>query len=300
MKTVFKSSELPHIWALQQAPHGRCSSAISFNGGEYRSYSTPIANIHTTPTGEVVYFLNSSRYSNTTSKHQAYIRQAIPSFAIKFSGDVPNLSSPLSWVRGAIELAESCLQTAESVKLSHPRRKKQIAECESEAVHLLSQAHRVCGLFRIIEFAAYPWDSFDNIRAKVAVRAVEEAQEALKQEERYKAQREEEERQVQEGLQEWLRGERQLCPNAINKTYFRFNESGDLESSKGVTIERSEARSAIAFILSKRDAGWKRNGETYQIAGYHLDSVNEAGVVAGCHRFDWVEFDRVRGLLANA
>lgn len=210
-----------------------------------------------------------------------------------FTAYTDDLTSPVSFARACITIAEETLAQAEETRTNHPRRKAELAVLEWKAVNHLTVAREVVALFNLPGFENTPWDNFAALLDRVEVRKAQEEKEAREAQERR-------ELEAQEHLQEWLRGERERCPYAITKTYFRLTPSGDLESSKGVNIPRTEARSAIAFILSKREAGWKRNGETYQIAGYHLDSVNEAGVVAGCHRFDWVEFDRVRGLLANA
>lgn len=292
MKTVFKSSELPHIWAHQRAPHGRCSSAMSFDGPRFYSYRATIAHLHTTPTGGTVVFYNCMRYSNTTAKHQSWVRSAIQGMRT-FTAHTSDITSPEQMARACITVAEEALENANAVRNQYPRRKAPVALLERKAVNHLTVAREVVALFNLTGFEDTPWDNFTALLERVEARKAQYEKYAREAAERR-------EREAQEELQEWLRGERERCPYAITKTYFRLTPSGDLESSKGVTIPRSEARSAIAFILSKRDTGWKRNGETFPIAGYHLDLVSEAGVVAGCHRFDWMEFDRVRELLANA
>lgn len=264
---------------------------MSFEGPRFYSYRATIAHLHTAPTGEAVAFFNCHQYSNTTSKHQSCARQAWS--GKEFVVDTSDITSPDQMVRACITIAEEALASAEETRTNYPRRKAPVALLERRAVNHLTVARDVVALFQLPGFEDTPWDNFTALLERVEARKAQYEKEAREAQERR-------EREAQEHLQEWLAGERAECPYAITKTYFRITPSGDLESSKGITIERGEARSAIAFILSKRDTGWKRNGETYQIAGYHLDLVSEAGVVAGCHRFDWTEFDRVRGLLANA
>lgn len=38
MKTVFSSSELPHIWAAQKQDHGRAQANVFFEGPKIYSY----------------------------------------------------------------------------------------------------------------------------------------------------------------------------------------------------------------------------------------------------------------------
>lgn len=264
---------------------------MSFDGPRFYSYRATIAHLHTTPTGETVAFFNCARYSNTTAKHQNCVRSAW--WGKSFTAHTSDITSPEQMARACITIAEEALAQAEETRTNYPRRKVPVALLERKAVTHITVARDVVALFNLTGFEDTPWDNFTALLERVEARKAQYERDAREEAERR-------EREAQTGLQEWLAGARELCPYAITKTYFRITPSGDLESSKGVTIERAEARSAIAFILSKRDTGWKRNGETFTIAGYLLDLVSDAGVVAGCHRFDWTEFDRVRGLLANA
>lgn len=70
MKTVFKSSELAHIWAHRSAPHGRCSSSMSFNGDAFFSYGTVIARLGRHK-GKDYVVLDRASFSSTTCKHQS-------------------------------------------------------------------------------------------------------------------------------------------------------------------------------------------------------------------------------------
>ena len=89
-RTVFPSHELPHIWAHQSAPLGRCSSSMSFDGAEFYSYGTTIGEIVKTKRGEIVYLVSDSTYSVTTSGHQGKMLQAIPTTALKIT--IPGVS----------------------------------------------------------------------------------------------------------------------------------------------------------------------------------------------------------------
>jgi len=76
----------------------------------------------------------------------------------------------------------------------------------------------------------------------------------------------------------------------------RLND-GHVETTKGIRITELEAKLAFRFIAKHRAMGWKRNGEQFPIANYQLDSINEFGIVAGCHRITWDEINRFAMLM---
>lgn len=76
MRTRVDSWEIAKLWARQSQEHARCSSAMSFNGTCFLSYSTVIGEIVETPSGEKVYFVSEERYSNTTARHLSDVRSA--------------------------------------------------------------------------------------------------------------------------------------------------------------------------------------------------------------------------------
>src|SRR4051812_29220024 len=78
MKTYVSSREIAHLWAHQSQEHGKCSSAMSFDGPHFYSYSTVMGSIVKANSGSRVYLVNESRYSVTTSSHQSQVRGAIP------------------------------------------------------------------------------------------------------------------------------------------------------------------------------------------------------------------------------
>src|SRR5690349_9837221 len=76
MKTTFQSTENAHIWANKSAPHGKSPGAMSFNADAIYSYSTAIAR-HIEHKGKPAIVLNTTSYSNPTTKHFGRIASAI-------------------------------------------------------------------------------------------------------------------------------------------------------------------------------------------------------------------------------
>ena len=74
---AYTNSDVAHAWAhnLDKCYYG---SNFSHNNGILKSYSTCIGQ-RLELNGNIVFLINTYRYSNSTSKHQGYMRYAIPS-----------------------------------------------------------------------------------------------------------------------------------------------------------------------------------------------------------------------------
>lgn len=68
----------------------------------------------------------------------------------------------------------------------------------------------------------------------------------------------------------------------------RLRVKGDeVETSKGARVPLDSARRAFHFAKDHRAAGWHRNGQTFAVGQYQLDSIDSEGIRAGCHRLTW-------------
>jgi len=75
MKTVYPSTEIAHLWAHATQDSARNPGGnVSFAGGILYSYNTTIA-VRVAPT---LFVVDVGRFSITTSKHQSWVRRAIP------------------------------------------------------------------------------------------------------------------------------------------------------------------------------------------------------------------------------
>lgn len=91
VKHVFGSCDnIVHLWAHQQLDWARGGRA-GFEGPYFMSYSTVIAAVTKTKTGETAYLITDYHYSQTTSQHQWAVRRAIPDRDLTFV--VPALHS---------------------------------------------------------------------------------------------------------------------------------------------------------------------------------------------------------------
>lgn len=286
MKTVFTSSEIDHIWAHQLAPRGRFAANEHFEGKSFYSYSTEIGRIIERK-GKKAYLLNVTGYSITTSGHQSALRRAIPSDALIFSvGDLGRGVS-LDRIGGAFLFDYTIKEAAKFAEKSKRAR-------TSKDFYLSRHAGCIEEAKKISQFF--------GLRRKVDDKAIERMSERITAERKRQAKAENErqariEKDNADTVKAWINGGDVQFPWLVQKVYLRSRhftgeDENIMETSKGVTVPLVDAEKAFRFVMLKRESGWRRNGETFPVGEFQLDSVSLAGVVAGCHRIEWSEIER--------
>lgn len=99
----------------------------------------------------------------------------------------------------------------------------------------------------------------------------------------------------EEILQRWLVGEDVRVRYHGGAALLRVKGS-DVQTTQGAHITVSDAWKLWKLVrrCRRREEGWRRNGETVDLSGYSLDSVTSRGdVVIGCHRISYEEMERV-------
>jgi len=281
MKTVFTNRELPHRWAHQLQGHGRANS-MSFNGECFLSYSTVIARIIKRK-GKTAYLLNTTRYSNTTAHHLSRVRQAIPAGATVFTIDECNQGTSLNQKPSAI--FDSCVRRAAEWLAKSQRARKNKDWLLARHAETIEEAKRISEFF--------------GLRRKVDDKVVER-QAARIEAARMKAAQEQRDREAarieerKEKIQRWLAGEDVSFPWDVQAIYLRVSraDATKMQTSRGLYVPLHDAKLAYLFALRHKETGWRRNGETHKVGEYQLDSVSEAGIIAGCHHITWIEADR--------
>lgn len=132
--------------------------------------------------------------------------------------------------------------------------------------------------------------NLDELKTKAAASAERERIGRAKAAARFEAEQ-------AENITRWIAGETVAISWNISRVYLRVipDRTGPyplLETSKGAHVELGEAHKAYRFARINRIKGWRRNGDTFKVGDYQLDSVNEQGIIAGCHRIDWEEIER--------
>lgn len=156
-KTVFKSSEIAHLWANGKES-GRCPSNMRFEEGGFYSYATCIARraVHK---GTVYFILDAASFSNSTSKHQSLVRRAISDDAIVFSiqGGCRGQSMNISPRQLIDYYLSEWSQPASTSKYSHKR-----------AQDMIDRAHNLDEAIRVSKFFGLGCTKLEKIRNTVA------------------------------------------------------------------------------------------------------------------------------------
>lgn len=145
MKTVFKSDEIAHIWANASAPYGRSPGNLSFDGDAIKSYATVIGR-RIKDRGRVAFVLDRASFSNSTSKSQGRVWQAIPDSEKVFLVKIGTRGQSLNFTGKGI--AEHYEKRANEVATAAPSRYARIrAEQYQEATAFLEQAREALAYF---------------------------------------------------------------------------------------------------------------------------------------------------------
>lgn len=290
MKTVFKSSELAHVWANESAPSGRCPSSMSFQGDAFYSYSTVIAR-RIRHKGKVAYLLDNATFSSTTSQHQGAVRHAIRDAEKVFGVYAHRYNQSLDW--SPAEIRDHYIGNYKTIKGKTSRYAFKRADYLLDAYSNLEKAIEVCEFFGLATSKLYILRTSLAASLHEAKALVESRNEIkrLAREKRDQKKREERARTYAEQLPLWLAGEANYLPYGDFPVQLRAKD-GNLETTRGAIVPLSDAERTFRFAVAVRARGWHSNGDKHQVGMYSLDAVNEQGVVAGCHRIAWDEIER--------
>ncbi len=297
-KTVFTGSEIAHVWANKGAPTGRTSGTNpgpSFEGDAFYSWRACIGR-RISHKGKTAYVIDNATFSSRTSKHQSKVRAAIRDADMVFSVSLGGWTQDLMFTPASLRdyyLAEY-RKPAEHSPYAHVRAKRVLARDMS-----LQHAIHVCVHFGL------PYKTLAKEQAKIAS-SVSEARDIAQTHDVEQAERREKRQANRDVLrikrdaskmQEWLSG-LPVYPSHHWPTLLRA-EGGDtildvteMVTSRGARVPLSDAKRAFTFCQRLRAKGWRRNGETFKVGMYQIDSISEAGIVAGCHTLKWNEVER--------
>lgn len=307
MKNYVDSKEIAHLWAHQSQESAKCSSAMSFEGPNFYSYSTVIAAIATNPAGDKAYLVSEGQYSATTSRHQGQVRSAIPYSATHF--DVPGASRHggerfndttrilKDWAR---EIEYKLERAAEA---KSKKRQKFLLECRAISDKMVAFG----------EFFQLGVGTVEGYIPRIAVTDEELDRWASEKEQREAAKKAAQEaaRKADEALQRkryakdrlrWLAGDSVYGWSHYFDPELRIVE-GEVETSKGASFPVAHAKRGLALVESVRASKrpWQRNGHTCHLGNYQIDSIDANGTVhAGCHVVSYKAIKRIREQLLTA
>lgn len=308
------NSQVAHLWANQSRAEAH-GSHFYFEGATIYSYGRhfPIATHVKNKKGKAaVLFINKGYYSVTTQKHIGLTASAsrhITTFHVS-SLDNMRFGDPAPVMlrqefAGYKERVIACLRDAGKTR-------KRAAFHMERAETIAKEANAFAEFFGLRLRVKIDSDSFVKLVAQARRKETMQAKAEAARLKKVSAQLEAQDKEDRAALERWQAGEGVILPQRfarlpvalrISLKEKESREPGDIlsrekvmETSHGATVPYEAAKKATRFVCVVRRAGigWRRNGETFQVGDFHLDSVSETGdVVAGCHRIKWEEIERL-------
>jgi hypothetical protein len=289
---------------------------MSFDGDMLYSYATPIGRIVQSSQGETVALLTSHSYSMTTSsKHMPAAWRAVrhlPHFSVPALGTYGGRHREPSGDMHKANAQYLAKVYADLVALfmraqSRPYDFKHLTDLAKTVADYVRRFDvRTPGTIDTAADIARITARFDRLdveRASPAYKVKQEKREAQRQA-REQRKRELRDASAAEKLAAWRAGELNVLPYDARGGYgtgaalrLRGNK---VQSSLGAEVPAEDVRRGVAFVAKCRAAGrdWRRNGETFPIGPFQLDSVTADGEVrAGCHTIAWAEVVRIGAAL---
>ena len=280
MKTVFPSRELAHIWISQTQSHGRCASNMKFEGKDFYSYRTVIARL--LDDGSVA--VANDRYSNTTTKHQGYVRQAVNHKKIHW---IARIESPYELIRSCkFEVQRYYEKAAVAVK----KRDDYLAAAYSvsKALNDYLDAIKDPG-------ERMPLDQTIDLETIKAVLKMQKAEALAKQKERERLAAV----STQELLENWLAGGRYEYRIRNAGVLLRV-KNNDVETTQGASVPLTDALKMHAIIKAAKTDSQLRRLHGFTIGNYTVNECTKEKIVIGCHTIPMSEISRLATQLGVA
>lgn len=283
--------ELTHKWAHDPTLRRKSSTMWTDGEGGIYHYQTCIAR-HAF--GGVVF--NDYSFSISTRKVQGYIRRAIPDGVNIFRVEIDHrggnlrLSAPEVLAQYLARADARWADANTTKRIQHITR----AGYVESAINLLREAERVA----IILGIACPrptWAHEAESRLPAARDLIARADTIKREREAAAAAR----RAVEdaERVPRWLAGEPVAAPRSVCLFRVRPGYPDEVESSLGVRVPRAEIARAVRVALRVKAAGTVESPDGLTVGGYKVNRISSAGVIAGCHKVEWSEVERLADVL---
>lgn len=296
MKTVFNSSELPHIWARQSQVEGKTPTRnMYFHKDEIYSYGSHFCMAKIVNPSVVL--ITDRRYSNTTAGHLCEVRRAVNHFETVYCaypdrGVLSNLQSIKSDLQSNIDVLQRDNRTRPATK---ERAKLAIESTIKNAIRyfevmgtdekqVLKLAKQQTG-HAYFEFIAY-WNNaktldFEglakaraNVNKQIALAEKKQKAKALKE--------------AKESIDKWLKGENVYLYRGLDEVYLRLKDE-TVETSMGARVSVKAAKVLFDLVKAGKDI------KGFNIDGYTVIGLN--GVLTiGCHKIERSEINRFASL----
>lgn len=286
-KHVFKTDEIPHLWAHQTQEDGRNYGNLSFRGLNLYSYSTRIAFL--IPEKKIA-VISRRTYSSTTNGHIRAARRALGGDWTNISADTGKASRPDDVAKELIDYVEKSLlpdlERKRGSNLQHL-----IADIQRHEVwiHLLNPRRRPDFIkpdkeAELLEKAQRQQDGINRGVATREANGVIPFGNTRRRNRCYSA--------SPDRLPAWLEGEKGYFGgfHGLPSDHLRLkpDHPEETETTKGANVPTEHIRKIAPLVVDMILHGrtYKKNGHTIHLGHYTLDEITADGtVIVGCHKF---------------
>lgn len=238
-----------------------------------------IARIVENKKGQEAYLINTQTASNTTSKQQWCVRNAIPGNAIRFNVEGANITHKENIKHYISEMERLSLK----ITRARSRKDELISERESVRQECIQYMEFFSVNIRLNKIEKQIL-SGESVTTEQFLEAKKRRQENNKASERRRNKKAKE--KAEKILHKWMKGENVRIPYGVFDTAFLRINGEIVETSQSVAIPIKEAR--ILWAMIKRG----KNVVGHKVDGMYTVIKNNGELVVGCHRIERSEIER--------
>ena len=277
------NSQVAHVWANQSRESGEGSNFF-FHEESIFSYGHhfEVARLMQTEKGKTISVHTSESYSNSTSQHQSYARQAchglhevftMPTFPVNRGDFKATFAWYMAKAVAAMDKASRARVYGESL----------IAEAEG----YIAEARRLKAHFpKLTKGLRVRSISFEEVERSKARAKREAAKRVVERERAIEKARVDAIRHEAE----WLAGERAYLPNRFGHYLLRKHATKDrIETSHGAEVTTQQGKVFYKAITKHRAT--PEDCPRFEVGFFNLTRLTEQGAVIGCHVLSWETMD---------
>ena len=289
MRTKYSSnSELAHVWANDpDSSIYKSANSMSCHWGKLYSYNTVIAQIVTEPAGRDTVIHNNASYSNSTSKHQNFMRNATLHYdVITLTIPKMNLSSLVYGQRDFDEIIrEPSEKRAEALLVKASRARVNARFYYADAIFIYENLEKYASFFKL----EYQQPNLSEIQEKAI-----EAHRLYKIKEKEALER----RIIEqaEALEKWRLGHD--VRNYFEVTALRIKDD-EIQTTKGAKIPLEHAVKFWGLIKSWHEKGvqYVKDHHSIRLGNYIVNSFKDDMLIVGCHSIPYSEIESIASQL---
>lgn len=300
------NAQIAHIWAQQTGEKGQAKGGnVFFEGRTIYSYGYHFPMAVFIKDNAVI--INNDSYSNTTSTHQSYVRQALPDSCKRYYANTAILKifiqDNIDKKRLKTALTEYLDSNLEDTlkDCSKPRIKQTTkAKHITEFTTLFTRIQEIAALFKVklpVKFSQAIDTLINDLGSAIAKYEKTVKAAKVKKEKACAKYNAEQKALAAEAIKLWLNNEhldykmQRAMEHNAGITYLRLNKD-EIETTRGARFPIKEAIEAFPTIASTvtLDTFLTCN---IQLGSFHITKIDHGNVTAGCHFVEWPQIKRI-------